>query len=326
MPDRRQNDGGGSVLAAPKTAALAQWFGTNRTCARAAGEELAGCEWVGVTFAGGMTEIPYIGARSLLVNDAHKAVVNLARVTADARLQPVLYRRLRRMAFHPDELAAAQERCRLRESAQDKGLFQTADEIGLSDRLEWALDFFVTTWMARAGDAGTDGEYRGGLSVRYDAGGGGSAVRFRSATRSLIDWRRALERAEFSTLDAFDFLAKCADKPGHGIYNDPPFPGPGDAYRHKFSIADHRRLARELGRYKVARVVCRFYEHPLIRELYPEPQWTWRALVGRTQTNAKAAEVLLLNGPSRATPSHPSTGPASAKLLALLPGAGGARE
>jgi hypothetical protein len=57
-----------------------------------------------------------------------------------------------------------------------------------------------------------------------------------------------------------------------------------------------------------ARVVCRFYDHPLVRELYPEQRWTWRHLAGgRKQTNGDAPEVLLLNGPSRVAVA-PATG------------------
>jgi len=62
----------------------------------------------------------------------------------------------------------------------------------------------------------------------------------------------------------------------------------------------HRRLADKLATFTTARVVCRFYDHPLVRELYPEQRWTWRHLAGgRKQTNGDAPEVLLLNGPSR---------------------------
>jgi hypothetical protein len=47
-------------------------------------------------------------------------------------------------------------------------------------------------------------------------------------------------------------------------------------------------------------VVCRFYDHPLIHEIYPEGRWTWRRLVGRKQSNAEASELLVINGPSQA--------------------------
>jgi hypothetical protein len=43
------------------------------------------------------------------------------------------------------------------------------------------------------------------------------------------------------------------------------------------------------------RVVCRFYDHPLIRELYGADRWTWLQLDGRTQANYGAPEVLLVS-------------------------------
>ncbi len=164
----------------------------------------------------------------------------------------------------------------------------------------WAVNFFIAVWMGRNGKAGTDSEFKGGMSVRWDAGGGDSCGRFRSAVRSLAGWRSVLRRCTFQVLDVFAFLTKCQDKDGHGIYCDPPFPGPGDDYRHKFTDTQHRELACQLAAFKHARVVCRFYDHPLVRELYPEGPWTWRRLTGRDQVNQTKTEVLIINGPSRA--------------------------
>ena len=87
---------------------VAPWFGSNRLLAGVVGQALDGCEWVGVPFAGGMAELLQIGARTMAVNDLHRHVVNLARVMADERLGPRLYRVLRRQVFHPDVLAEAQ--------------------------------------------------------------------------------------------------------------------------------------------------------------------------------------------------------------------------
>lgn len=277
-----------------KTTALVQYFGSNRMLAEAVGAELKGCSWVGVTFAGGMTELRHIDARTLMVNDLHKHVINLARVTADALLAPKLYRQLRRLPFHPVTLKEAQTRCIERDRVTD--LYATAKIVNAAPDLAWAIDYFVSSWMARACSAGTDGEFRGGLSTRWSAGGGDSAVRFRSATKSLVGWNRIFRRANFSTLDCFEFIDKVKDSQGVGLYNDPPFPGPGDAYRHKFSIADQRKLAARLAVFYETKVVCRFYDHPLIRELYPPDLWTWRMLSGgKTQTNEAAPEVLLIN-------------------------------
>ena len=102
-------------------------------------------------------------------------------------------------------------------------------------------------------------------------------------------------------MDVFEFLDRANDHDGNGLYLDPPFPGPGDKYKHQFSESQHRRLAAKLAEFKNARIVCRFYDHPLIRELYPESRWTWRRLKGRDQANnAEKAEVLIINGESYA--------------------------
>ena len=77
--------------------------------------------------------------------------------------------------------------------------------------------------------------------------------------------------------------------------SDPPFPGPGAKYRHKFSEFDQLRLAKTLAGFTAAKVVCRFYDHPSIRDLYSEAHWAWKYLTGRKQTNADAPEVLLTN-------------------------------
>ncbi|MGB1226162.1 MAG: hypothetical protein ACPHCN_18745, partial [Mycobacterium sp.] len=166
---------------------------------------------------------------------------------------------------------------------------------------ECAVAYYVCAWMTRNGTAGTDAEFRGGLCTRWDAGGGDPATRWQNAIRSLPAWRRIMRRCTFEVRDAFNFLTcinDCGAQPKGpvGIYCDPPFPGPGDKYRHAFTEADQVRLARSLDRFNKARVVCRFYDHPLVRELYPEDRWNWRRLEGgKTQTNAKAPEVLLIN-------------------------------
>lgn len=289
-----------------KTTALFQWFGSNRLLAKEVGRELDGCEWVGIPFAGGMCELAHIKARSLVVNDLHREAVNCASVVADPELGPQLYRRLRRLPFHPDVLARAQENCRSREVGRGSGLFHSEAEADFQARpaflrLAWAEDYFVSVWMGRGGHAGTAGEYNGSLSARWDAGGGDSAVRFRSATTGLPTWRRIMSRCTFLTMDALEFIASIKDRQGHGIYCDAPFPGPGDGYKHTFSEANHRQLARELSRYGQTRVCCRFYDHPLVCELYPESRWTWRRLSGgKDRANKEKPEVLLLNGPSYA--------------------------
>ena len=266
----------------PAYSAVAAWFGSNRMLAHHVGTLLEGCTWVGVPFAGGMSELLHIRARSIVANDLHRHVVNLAKVMADEKLGPQLYRELRRMPLHPEVLADSQAFCRV---------VQPADE----PDLECAFNYFICAWMGRNGKAGTAGEFKGGISVRYDDGGGDSAIRFRNATASIPGLRRMLRRCTFDAIDFRRFLAKCKDEPNHGIYCDPPFPGPGDGYRHKFTIQDQTDLAELLQVYRQAKVVIRYYDVPLIRSLYPEPHWHWLHLKGRKATNAEGPEVLITN-------------------------------
>jgi DNA adenine methylase len=283
-----------------KVTALAQWYGSNRMLAEHVGRLMGKRSWVGVPFAGGMCELAHINARTMLVSDLHRHIVNLAMVVGDPDMCRELREQLTGPLFHPDVLAAAQRECLRRERDPAYVLGLAADgepgrpTLNRSARIEWAADYFRCCWMSRSGTAGTDGEFRGGLSVRWISNGGDSVVRFRNAVASLADWQRVMARCTFVCLDVFDFLAKCIDAPDHGLYLDPPFPGPGDKYTHRFSQAQHRELAEWLACPKACRIVCRFYDVPLVRELYPEPAWTWHHLTGRKQTNADAPEVLLV--------------------------------
>ncbi len=279
------------VVDRPKVGALAPWFGGNRMNAGAVGELLAGCRWVGIPFAGSMAELTEITAGTIVVGDLHRHVINLANVLKDPYMGPRLIRRLKREAFHPDTLGASQEWCNHR-----------TERPALDNRdVEAARHYFIASWMGRSHKAGTNNEFNGGLSTRWNANGGDSNLRYRNAVRSLNAWRRILQRCSFSVLDVFEFLGRCEDNERHGIYCDPPFPGPGAKYKHKFTPAQHRRLAGVLAGFTSARVVCRFYDHPLIRELYPAPAWTWHEIGGRTQHNTEGPEVLIVNGQVGAT-------------------------
>ncbi|AWM38180.1 hypothetical protein GobsT_37090 [Gemmata obscuriglobus] len=277
-----------------KVTALAPWFGSNRTLAENVGAALAGCRWVGVPFAGGMSELLHIQAPTVVVGDLHPHVLNLAAVVANPCLRAELVERLDGLPYHPDVLKAAQQRCAEREGAFDDGWFGEGGLIGNSVDLDWACDYFVCAWMSRNGCAGTRNEFTSSFSVRWDAGGGDSATRFRNATAGLVEWSAIMRACTFVRLDVFQFLAAVKDLAGHALYLDPPFPKVGDAYKFGFGESDQRRLAKELAGFKTCRIVVRYYDHPLIRELYPEPLWTWHRFTGRKQTNAAANEEVLL--------------------------------
>lgn len=269
-----------------KTKALAGWFGGARMIAEHVGNALRGCKWVGVPFAGGMSELLHIDASGILVSDKHRHIINLARVVQLHR--EVLQKDCRQEAFHEDTLAQAQSVCRSWESN-----YRPDPRGTLSPHYEAGKAYFICCWMARGGQAGKDKEFETGFSFRWDSGGGDSAVRFRSATESLAAWDNVMPRCTFVCLDAFDFLAECKDKPECGIYLDPPWPDDGDGYKHKFSVMDQWKLASRLSEFSQARIVIRYGDHPLVRNMYPESAWNWQKIEGRTQGNNAKAEVLI---------------------------------
>jgi DNA adenine methylase len=271
-----------------KVTALAPWYGSNRTNSKRVGKLLAGCEWVGIPFAGGMCEIPHIRARTIMANDLHRGIIRLANeVTNNCH---VLQKHLRAQLFHPDTLATAQQEF----FVQD----HDPDEPRCSFQL--AAHYFTIAWMTRSGTAGTNGEKTGKLALRWDAGGGDSAKRYHSAIDSLQYWCQEFQRCTFTCLDAFEFLDKCKDRAKHGVYCDPDFVDEGAKYTHNCGKSGeqreawHDRLADRLAKFQSTRIVVRAYDCDFVRVCYPNNHWLWHEFTGRKQTNVDAAEVLLV--------------------------------
>jgi DNA adenine methylase len=102
------------------------------------------------------------------------------------------------------------------------------------------------------------------------------------------------KRCNFHCWDAMtEFIPKTKDEDECGLYVDAPWPDDGDGYRHGLTTFQHRTLAYDLSLFKKTRVVVRFGDHPLIRELYPEPLWKWHLQTSRTAGNNAKAEVLI---------------------------------
>lgn len=274
----------------PRIGALVPWAGSARLSAEEIGRCLAGCKFVAVPFGGGLSELPHIEASTLLVNDLHRHVINLARVAADPRLGPMLWRRLRRKPFHPDVLAEAQA------AAQRWEAKLAALPGSTHPDLDAAEAYFVTQWMGRSGKAGGPGELRGGLALRFNANGGDSALRFSQAAKGLRDWRRVLERCSFHCLDWREFLSKVKDEPRTAVYADPPWPELGEKmYQHRFTEQDHRELAAELGDRRRMRIVVRYLDCALADAVYAERDgWVRVRFQNRNQGNNEVKEVLLI--------------------------------
>jgi len=280
----------------PKITAISPWFGSKRTLAGEIIRELGKHKAYWEPFCGSMAVLlSKEPVRQETVNDLHGDLINLARVIQDRSAGASLYRRLRRTLMHEETLREATE-------------VLTSGSNGL-DRA-WA--FFVSSWMGRNGSVGTEGHARTAtFCVRYTANGGDSATRFNGAVAAIPHWRRRLRNVTILNRDAFDVLAKLADEPGTVAYIDPPYLVKGARYVHDFGDGfmgqdDHARLAAVLGRFTKTRCVVSYYDHPRLAELYPS--WTKRIIVvnknmavsGGNGDAKKAAEVLLINGPSYA--------------------------
>jgi site-specific DNA-adenine methylase len=264
-----------------KTKRLVQWFGSNSENAQQAGRLLDGCRFVGIPFAGGMSEVPHITAKQILANDLHRHVINLCRVIADSKWRLWLIKQADAMPYHPDVLQHAQ---------------LISKECGVVGELDpqAALQYFIAVWMGRGGKAGTTGEFKGALPIRWNANGGGSNQRYRTAIEALEEWGRTFRRCEFTCQDGTEFVTRFPDHQDNGLFVDAPWPDAGDLYEHQLEGDDPQAiLAGLLEAFTKTRVVVRFGEHPLIRRLYPEPTWTWIGRESRDQANQVKPEWLI---------------------------------
>lgn len=159
--------------------ALAPWFGSNRMLAPIVGQELSTCSWVGIPFVGGMSELMHIMARTILVSDIHRHVMNLACVISNDESGRSVARHLSNLPFHPDTLKYAQGVCL--EMERGGWDFSTADA-QLCER--WAVNYFICCWMGRSNRAGTADEFSGSTSIRWNSNGGDSAVRYQRRKRT----------------------------------------------------------------------------------------------------------------------------------------------
>jgi len=180
-----------------------------------------------------------------------------------------------------------------------KGPFEGTNDL---ERAYW---FLVASWWGLNGMAGTTKRGKS-IAVRFTPGGGQGGIRWRNATDSMPEWHERLRSVVVLRRDAFDVVDKIDDVEGVAIYFDPPYVVKGFCYLHDFEAKDHFRMAEKLRRFKKARVVVSYYDHPSIREAYKG--WSFmdvslsKSMVssGRRErdNDAQAPELLIVNGRS----------------------------
>jgi DNA adenine methylase len=284
-------------LSAATIGALAPWFGGKRTLAPTIVEELGQHNVYWEPFCGSMAVLFAKEPCAMeTVNDLHGDLINLAHVVQREDTAIELYGRMARTLLHEELLSDAAARWRIRGNA-------AALEVPDLDR---ASDYMMCSWFGRNGVAGTQ-SYNQGFCVRYTANGGHSATRWRSAVESIPAWHERLRTVTILNRDAFALIAKIDDAHGTVIYCDPPYLVKGAKYTHDFKDDDHARLAKQLFRFRRARVVVSYYDDPRLNELYPgwrrSTTQVTKSLVQAGQRDksgkATALEVLLCNGPLR---------------------------
>ena len=246
--------------------------------AKMVGKLIGKQDLIGIPFAGGLSELPYMNARQILVNDRHSELLNLYRVLMEnghslkAELESHLY--------HPSTLEEAKK--------------VLESDVDSSPKLIRAASYFIVNWMTRC-SGGTDAEQDGSLAMRWTASGGSSIARWNSAVEGLPEWATLLRsKCECTCLDWRDFAKKWKDRKGHALYLDPPWIDAGDDYLHKFSIEDHFEMASWANSLKETRVVIRHSDHPKYRFEYPEGSvWSWLYVDATTQAGNKTGEVLI---------------------------------
>jgi DNA adenine methylase len=282
--------------------ALAPWFGSKRTLGPVIVAELGKHTGFWDVFCGGLS-ILFAKPRCTIevVNDLHRDLFNLAKVLQDRRLKRELQSRAMRTLFHESFLVEVRERMIAHPAV---------DAVPNVDR---AMDYLVLSWFGRNGQAGLANTERNARAcIRYTPFGGQPGRRWVSVTQSIGAWARRLSGVTMLNRDGFELLERICDQSGTAIYCDPPYIKKSDRYVHDFEPEDHKRLAAILSRFKSARVVVSYYDHPDLAGLYPG--WTvvkqtmakaTSHVAKRGENNSVAYEVLLINGPSHTQISMP---------------------
>lgn len=280
-----------------KISCIAPWFGSKRELApeicRQLGPHRA---YFGLCFGSLAVELEKEESGHETVVDLHGDVCNLAMVLASERC-PDLYGQLARTLVAEPLFERARLICATEAADVPEGPIAVTDA-----HVERSFYYFICCWQGRNGSAGT---FRpgGSFAVRYTPGGGHGGQRFANAVDSIPDWHQRMRRMTIMRRDLFKVVPKIDDTTGIAIYCDPPYILEGSQYLHSFTDEDHRRLAKELRRFRKARVVVSYYANPVLADLYPgwtildcsrTKNLTSQAMRGKKGT-AEAPEVLLIN-------------------------------
>lgn len=272
------------------------WFGADTLVCEQYAALLDDRKHVTVPFCGGLSILSRIiefgRAQEIVCNDKHHHAINFYRVVSRPETRQQLLAAVEAMPFHSEILRERQFLC----SSAGDSFERLVRDFG-DCSVAHAVNYFVTAWMGRGGKGGTGGEFKGSLPVRFSASGGASPKRFRSSIDAVDSvWGPVCERCSFLCCDWSELLADAKDHSECGLYCDPPWVDVGGDYVHKFTTEDHHDLWCRLNAFASTKVVVRYGDHKLIRQLYgDERRWRIRTLVSRDQANNGVGELCITN-------------------------------
>lgn len=105
--------------------------------------------------------------------------------------------------------------------------------------------------------------------------------KYRNVLKAFDKFGRFFRDTIIEHMDATDLVQTYSRMRGIVFFVDPPYPGcREDYYATRFPIFEHTFLAEAL-RISPHPVICTFYDHPIVRDLYPEDVWEYEVVQGR---------------------------------------------
>ena len=121
-------------------------------------------------------------------------------------------------------------------------------------------------------------------------------LKYKNVLRDLSEYGKFFQETTIENLDFVDLIEKYGNKEDMVLFVDPPYPGFATYYSYNLSNYQHEQLANILITVP-APVICTFYDHPLVRKLYPADMWKYEAMKGskngKQGGNQESEELIL---------------------------------
>lgn len=244
-----------------------------------------------------------------VINDLNGAVVNLAAVIASPRWTDLRDRLDRTHCCEGLLLnSAAWLGVNSPELPKGKRAGSVDPQAVTKEHVEWAYHFAVASWLSR--ENGLIGARPPRTLARSFTPN--SAAKRLPRLVGTLEWMHArLKHVTIWCTDAMSIIERVQDAPTSAIYCDPPYLRATRPSSYLIDVPTdpdeelkwHASLARAVRRFKKARVVVSYYDHPQIRGLYKG--WSvvsikTRRIVGNVDfgksASSDAPEILLING------------------------------